>query len=940
MPQKNQHINIRGARTNNLKNVSIKIPKNQFIVMTGISGSGKSSLAFDTIYAEGQRRYVESISNYARQFINILDKPDVDQIEGLSPAISIDQKSIPRNPRSTVGTMTEIYDYLKLLFARIGKIHCPDCGHEIKKQTSEQILQKILSFKNKEIMLLAPITKNQSRILGSKKILEEIQEAEFEQVILNNRIYSIQKAITSLENKSACSISIVINNFSIPKNNPAKEQLSEIIKDLKTGLDLGNGLIEILEVKNKKKHTYSQNFICTKCGVNIPEIEPRIFSFNSPYGACEECSGLGIKQEIDPELTIPNKNLSIAQGAIRPLIKTHSNGSKMLNVLEQIAQKHNFSINTPVKDLNKKQFNVVFYGSTAKNNGLINREFTGVIDILNKKYKQTDSSYTKNEIEQYMRTFICPKCNGARLKKQALSVYIDKKDISVIVNLDIEKAIKVFNTLKLNSNEQKISSQIIKEIIERLTFLSHIGLGYLTLDRSANTLSGGEAQRIKLATQIGSQLSGVLYVLDEPSIGLHQQDNQKLISTIKDLRDLENTVVVVEHDSETILSADWIVDIGPGAGNQGGKIISQGTAKQIQADKNSLTGKYLSGKEKIDLPKKYRKGNNKYIQIKKANEFNLKNIDVKFPLNTLTCVTGISGSGKSTLITKILSKALAKHFYRSKEQPGKHKEIIGLENINKVITIDQSPIGKTPRSNPATYTGVFTLIRDLFTETPEAKMRGLSAGHFSFNVPGGRCENCQGDGVIKIEMNFMQDVYIECESCKGKRYNREILEIHYKEKNIADILEMSVEEAMEFFKGQPPIYNKLKILFDVGLGYIKLGQSANKLSGGEAQRVKLATELSRRDTGKTLYILDEPTTGLHFQDIKNLLIVLNRLVDKGNTVIVIEHNLDIIKTADWVIDLGPGGGDKGGQIVVQGTPQNVSKSKKGYTGKFLKKVLK
>ena len=940
MPQKNQHINIRGARTNNLKNVSIKIPKNQFIVMTGISGSGKASLAFDTIYAEGQRRYVESISNYARQFINILDKPDVDQIEGLSPAISIDQKSIPRNPRSTVGTMTEIYDYLKLLFARIGKIHCPDCGHEIKKQTSEQILQKILSFKNKEIMLLAPITKNQSRILGSKKILEEIQEAEFEQVILNNRIYSIQKAITSLENKSACSISIVINNFSIPKNNPAKEQLSEIIKDLKTGLDLGNGLIEILEVKNKKKHTYSQNFICTKCGVNIPEIEPRIFSFNSPYGACEECSGLGIKQEIDPELTIPNKNLSIAQGAIRPLIKTHSNGSKMLNVLEQIAQKHNFSINTPVKDLNKKQFNVVFYGSTAKNNGLINREFTGVIDILNKKYKQTDSSYTKNEIEQYMRTFICPKCNGARLKKQALSVYIDKKDISVIVNLDIEKAIKVFNTLKLNSNEQKISSQIIKEIIERLTFLSHIGLGYLTLDRSANTLSGGEAQRIKLATQIGSQLSGVLYVLDEPSIGLHQQDNQKLISTIKDLRDLENTVVVVEHDSETILSADWIVDIGPGAGNQGGKIISQGTAKQIQADKNSLTGKYLSGKEKIDLPKKYRKGNNKYIQIKKANEFNLKNIDVKFPLNTLTCVTGISGSGKSTLITKILSKALAKHFYRSKEQPGKHKEIIGLENINKVITIDQSPIGKTPRSNPATYTGVFTLIRDLFTETPEAKMRGLSAGHFSFNVPGGRCENCQGDGVIKIEMNFMQDVYIECESCKGKRYNREILEIHYKEKNIADILEMSVEEAMEFFKGQPPIYNKLKILFDVGLGYIKLGQSANKLSGGEAQRVKLATELSRRDTGKTLYILDEPTTGLHFQDIKNLLIVLNRLVDKGNTVIVIEHNLDIIKTADWVIDLGPGGGDKGGQIVVQGTPQNVSKSKKGYTGKFLKKVLK
>jgi excinuclease ABC subunit A len=938
MPQKNQYINIRGARTNNLKNVSIKIPKNQFIVMTGISGSGKSSLAFDTIYAEGQRRYVESLSNYARQFINILDKPDVDQIEGLSPAISIDQKSIPRNPRSTVGTMTEIYDYLKLLFARVGKVHCPDCGHEIKKQTSEQILQKILSFKNKEILLLAPIAKNQKD--NCKKILEEIKEAEFEQVILNDSIYPIQKAIDSLGDKIECSISIVINNFSIPKNNPPKEQLSEIIKDLKTALDLGNGLIEILEVKNKKKHVYSQNFICTKCGVNISEIEPRIFSFNSPYGACEECSGLGIKQEIDPELTIPNKNLSIAQGAIRPLIKTHSNGNKMLNVLEQIAQKHNFSINTPVKDLNKKQLNVVFYGSTAKNDGLINREFTGVIDILNKKYKQTDSNYTKNEIEQYMRTFICPKCNGARLKKQALSVYIDKKDISVIVNLDIEKAIKFFNTLKLNKEDQNIANQIIKEIIERLMFLSHIGLGYLTLDRSANTLSGGEAQRIKLATQIGSQLSGVLYVLDEPSIGLHQQDNQKLISTIKDLRDLENTVVVVEHDPETILSADWIVDIGPGAGNQGGKIISQGTAKQIQSDKNSLTGRYLSGKEQISLPKKYRKGNNKYIQIKKADEFNLQNIDVKFPLNTLTCVTGVSGSGKSTLITNILSKALSKHFYRSKEQPGKHKEIIGLENINKVITIDQSPIGKTPRSNPATYTGVFTLIRDLFTETPEAKMRGLSAGHFSFNVPGGRCENCQGDGVIKIEMNFMQDVYIECESCQGKRYNREILEVHYKEKNIAGILDMSVEEAMVFFEDQPPIHNKLKILFDVGLGYIKLGQSANKLSGGEAQRVKLATELSRRDTGKTLYILDEPTTGLHFQDIKNLLIVLNRLVDKGNTVIVIEHNLDIIKTSDWIIDLGPGGGDKGGQVVVQGTPQNVAKSKKGYTGKFLKKVLK
>ncbi|MFH1456627.1 MAG: excinuclease ABC subunit UvrA [Patescibacteria group bacterium] len=931
MPDKtnNQYIHIRGARTNNLKNISISIPKNKFVVISGVSGSGKSSLAFDTIFAEGQRRYVDSLSNYAKQFVNILDKPDVDQIEGLSPAISIDQKSVSKNPRSTVGTITEIYDYLKLLFARVGTPYCPNCKTKIKKQSFKQILEEISKLDKQNTSFIAPIIKDKEG--DHKKILKEIKKANFDTVIFDNIKYNNIEALinSDIEIEKKHTIEIIIDEIIIDKNK--SEHIAQILK--KT-LDLGDGVIKILA--NNKIQSFSQKPICPKCNIEINNLEPRIFSFNSPYGACQECFGLGKKQKIDPELLIPNKKLSIAEGAIRPLIKTHSNNAKIMRALEDIGKKYNFSINDPAEKMTVKQLDIIFHGSKNEPN------FEGIINLLNKKYIESDSIFIKTEIEKYMRTFVCQKCHGQRLKPAALSVKLAEKNIAQIVSQTIKESFVLFSNIhkKLGQQQKIIATELLKEICSRLHFLVDVGLDYLTLDRSADTLSGGEAQRVKLATQISSQLSGVIYVLDEPTIGLHEHDSQKLISTLKNLRDLKNTVIVVEHDRETILSSDFVIDVGPHAGKYGGKIIAKGTVEEIKKNKNSITGNYLSGRFKVPYVIKQNIKNNKFLEIKKASEFNLKNIDVKFPLNKFICVTGVSGSGKSTLITEILAKALARYFYKSKDLPGKHKQILGLEHINKVITIDQSSIGKTPRSNPATYTGLFTLIRDLYTELPESKMRDLKAGHFSFNVPGGRCENCKGEGVIKIEMNFMPDVYIECEECHGKRYNKKILEIHYKEKNIAEILEMTSEEATSFFKGnQPVIYNKLKILCDVGLGYIQLGQSAPKLSGGEAQRIKLATELSRRDTGKTLYILDEPTTGLHFEDIKNLLAILNKLVEKGNTVIVIEHNMDIIKSADWVIDLGPEGGDKGGKIVAEGTPQDVAKTKKSYTGQYLNKIL-
>jgi len=960
----NEKIIIRGARVHNLKNISLDIPRDKMVVITGISGSGKSSLAFDTIYAEGQRRYVESLSSYARQFLGLMDKPDVDQIDGLSPAISIDQKSVSHNPRSTVGTVTEIYDYLRLLFARAGHPHCPECGREISKQSKEQILNRIFEIGvGKKIMLVAPVIKDKKG--EHKKVLEEISKAGFARVKFDGEIYPVEEAVEmTIDKQKKHTIEVIVDRIEVPKKpiNIDTKKLSEekdttpltrLWQSLETALDLGDGIISVVETDKNKEYIFSQHFSCPHCDLDLPEIEPRIFSFNSPHGACEECSGLGIKQEIDPDLVIPNKNLTLAQGAIRPWMRTGSNSSTwLMRQLEAAAEDAGFSMNTPVKDLTKKQLEIVLYGTGGKKinidwnsesfSGNYSTVFEGVINNLTRRYRETDSNYIKSEIEKYMRVFNCPVCKGERLKPEVLAVTVAEKNIAWITKQDIASAKYFFANIeiKLSEREKKIAKQIIKEINARLDFLLNVGLNYLTLDRAAQTLSGGEAQRIRLATQIGSSLSGVLYVLDEPSIGLHQRDNQKLIATLKNLRDLGNTVIVVEHDEETMMSADQIIDIGPGAGKHGGELVAQGTPEEIKKNKNSLTGKYLSGKLTIPLPKQYRKGNGKKISIKGAEEFNLKKLSVDIPLGKLVCVTGMSGSGKSTLITDILSKALAQHFFRAKDLPGKHKEILGLKNIDKVITIDQSPIGRTPRSNPATYTGLFTPIRDLFASLPEAKMRGYQAGKFSFNVSGGRCEACEGDGMVKIEMNFLPDVYVECEECRGKRYNKEILEIHYKNKTIADILTMTVEDAMDFFKNIPNVHTKLKTLFDVGLGYMQLGQSATTLSGGEAQRIKLATELSRRATGKTFYILDEPTTGLHFEDVKKLLGVLNRLVDKGNSVLVIEHNLDVIKSADWIIDLGPEGGDKGGELVAQGTPKDVAKVAKSYTGQFLKKILK
>lgn len=956
------HIVIKGARVHNLKNIDVKIPRDKFVVITGLSGSGKSSLAFDTIYAEGQRRYVESLSAYARQFIGLMDKPDVDSIEGLSPAISIDQKSASQNPRSTVGTITEIYDYLRLLYARIGVPHCPNCGQKIKPYSLDEIVDRIIkSFGAQNIIILAPIIKDKKG--EHKNILNGIAKAGYGRIIFDNNFYSLEEfEDLTVDKQKKHSLEIMIDRLTINKN---KEDLARLSESVEKALDLANGLVAVMPAGAKKptgnglkagselKITYSQLFACPDCHISLPELEPRNFSFNSPHGACPGCSGLGTKLEVDPKLII-NHNLTIAQGAIKPWVHNTATGqSWLMRILGTVAQKSGFDLNTPIKSLTKKQLAIVLYGSGDKNyhveyesdrfSGELTTEFEGVIPNLERRYQQTESDYVRREIESYMRVLVCPTCKGKRLKPEMLAVTIADHSIFTVTNKSIEQSKLFFaqleNSKLLNEREKKIARQVLKEIRARLEFLSNVGLDYLTLDRSANTLSGGEAQRIRLATQIGSALVGVLYILDEPSIGLHQRDNDKLINTLKNLRNIGNTVIVIEHDEATMLAADWLIDVGPGAGEHGGKIVATGSPAQIKKSK-SLTGQYLAGKKSIPLPAKYRSGNGGGLKIIGASEHNLKNIDVAIPLGKFVAITGVSGSGKSTLMTDILANALNQKFYRAKTVPGKHERIEGLGLIDKVINIDQSPIGRTPRSNPATYTGLFTPIRDLFSSLPEAKIRGYRAGRFSFNVVGGRCEACAGDGMVKIEMQFLPDVYVECEVCHGARYNKEALEIHYREKNISDILNMTVEEAIKFFKNIPAIHQKLATLFEVGLGYIKLGQSATTLSGGEAQRVKLATELSRRATGKTLYILDEPTTGLHFDDIKRLLLVLGQLVNKGNTVLIIEHNLDVIKSVDYVIDLGPEGGDKGGEVVAVGTPKEIAKNKKSYTGQYLAKIFK
>jgi excinuclease ABC subunit A len=944
----NKVIKIKGARVHNLKNISLEIPRDQLVVITGLSGSGKSSLAFDTLYAEGQRRYVESLSAYARQFIGLMDKPDVDQIDGLSPAISIDQKSSSHNPRSTVGTVTEIYDYLRLLYARIGVPHCPVCGKKIKKYSVDEIVEQIgKSYNGRPATILAPIVKDKKG--EHRNVVEGIAKAGFGRVRFDGQIYQLEElGEIEIDKQKKHSLDIIIDNVNISTD---KEDSARLAEAVEKALDLANGLVIVSS--EEKENIFSKLFACPDCGISLTELEPRNFSFNSPHGACPACDGLGTKLEIDSE-AILNKNLTLAQGAIKPM--SHAiNGPQtwLLRILGTVGEEYGFDLNTPLKNFSKNHLDVLLYGTGKKDyrldyesdrfSGELVTNFEGVIPNLERRYKQTDSDYIRKEIGKYMRVLTCPDCGGKRLKPEVLGVKIEGVSIYDIAAKNIEETKKFFNALgtskNLTAKDKKISAQIIKEISARLLFLSNVGLDYLTLDRPAMTLSGGEAQRIRLATQIGSALVGVLYILDEPSIGLHQRDNDKLIETLKELRDLGNSVIVVEHDKETILAADWVIDVGPRAGIHGGEIIAEGTPQEIKANPKSLTGQYLSGKKTIPAPKKYRSGSGQTLKIIGARENNLKNIDVEFPLGKFIAITGVSGSGKSTLMNDILATALSKHFYNAKEEPGKHTRIEGLHTIDKVINIDQSPIGRTPRSNPATYTGAFTPIRDLFASLPEAKIRGYKTGRFSFNVPGGRCEACAGDGLVEIAMQFLPNVYVECEVCHGKRYNKEALEIFYKGKNIYDVLNMTVEEAMNFFENVPAIYQKIAMLYEVGLGYVKVGQAATTLSGGEAQRVKLATELARRATGHTLYILDEPTTGLHFEDIKNLLEVLNKLVERGNTILIIEHNMEVIKSVDWVIDLGPEGGDKGGEIVAEGTPAQVAKVKNSHTGKYLAKAL-
>jgi excinuclease ABC subunit A len=939
----NEFIKIRGARVHNLKNIDLDLPKNKLIVITGLSGSGKSSLAFDTLYAEGQRRYVESLSAYARQFLGVMDKPDVDKIEGISPAISIDQRKSTHNPRSTVGTITEIYDYLRLLYARIGKPHCPNCGKLISKQTVDQIVDQVMKLKKNpsvssgqaEITILGPVLRNKKG--EHHGILEEIQRGGFVRVRIDGNIYLIEEALQkSLDKQKKHDIEVVVDRLILPALSGAEGDKdldrSRLVDSLETALRLGKGIV-IVNPKSKDDLIFSEHFACEDCGISLPELEPRLFSFNNPYGACPECTGLGEKLEVDPELVIPNKRLTLAEGAIWPWSRaSHKVGRQgyYYSIIAGLADKYKFSLDEEVKDLPKKAIDIILYGDG---------EFEGVIANLERRYHETDSDWTRQEIEQYMVIKVCPKCHGKRLKPEVLAVTVADQSIDKIVDMPVDKVKDFFSGFE----KTKLNTPILKEIIDRTQFLTDVGLSYLTLSRKAGTLAGGEEQRIRLATQIGSKLSGVLYILDEPSIGLHARDQHKLIDTLVKLKELGNTVVVVEHDPQTMQATDWIVDIGPGAGKHGGKVVFEGTMKQIlKAD--TLTGKYLSGRLKVaasperraSLAPKGREQPQKYLTIKGAEEHNLKNIDVNFPLEKFICVTGVSGSGKSSLVNDILAKSLLKKFYRAKDEPGKHKEILGIENINKVVLVDQSPIGRTPRSNPATYTGAFSHIRDIFTKTKEARVRGYSAGRFSFNVKGGRCEACEGQGQKKVEMYFLPDIYVECEECHGKRYNKEVLEITYKDKNIAEVLDMTVEEAMEFFKNIPGLYEKMKTLKEVGLSYVELGQAATSLSGGEAQRVKLATELSRKGTGRTLYILDEPTTGLHFDDIKKLISVLGGLVEKKNTVITIEHNIDFIRCADWLIDLGPEGGDGGGQIVGQGTPADIAKIKTSHTGKYLK----
>jgi excinuclease ABC subunit A len=940
-------IIIRGARQHNLKNIDLDLPRNKFIVMTGLSGSGKSSLAFDTIYAEGQRRYVESLSAYARQFIGLMDKPDVDKIEGLSPAISIDQKSASHNPRSTVGTVTEIYDYLRLLYARIGIPHCPVCGKKISGQTLQAMVDQLMALpKDTRVMLLAPFIRDQKG--EHRLVFDQAKKAGFSRVRVDGRVMDLNEAQSlNLDKQKKHSIDVVVDRITIDK-----EDRGRISESLEKALDLGDQLaIALVGDKNLKEMVLSQKFACPQGHtISMSELDPRDFSFNSPHGACPDCKGLGTKLTIEPDLVIPNQRLTLAEGAVRPWSKTTSRLSWYMRVLSAVAKEYGFSTDVAVKDLPKKYIDIILYGTGEQKikipgdtafSGSYEARFEGVVPNLERRYKETESDYMRGEIENYMRIRQCQTCHGKRLKPEVVAVTVNDTSIVDLSHMTIEAAAEFFSVLpkKMNAKETAIARLILKEIVARLSFLLNVGLSYLSLDRGADTLSGGEAQRIRLATQIGSGLTGVLYILDEPSIGLHQRDNGRLLRTLKELRDLGNTVIVVEHDEETIRESDWVVDIGPGAGMHGGRLVAQGTPEQIIKSKDSITGQFLSGKEKIDIPKRRRPGNGKKLQIVGAAEFNLKDLNVDIPLGKFVCLTGMSGSGKSTLLNDILAKSLSQYFYNSKDEPGEHKKILGIDHIDKIIDIDQSPIGRTPRSNPATYTGVFTFIRDLFAETKEAKMKGYKSGRFSFNVKGGRCEKCSGDGVLRVEMNFLPDVYITCEECHGKRYNREALEIHYKEKTISDVLEMTVDEAKMFFAHIPSIKRKLDTLSEVGLGYMHLGQNATTLSGGEAQRIKLATELSRASTGRTLYILDEPTTGLHFADVKRLIAVLNRLVEKGNTVVVIEHNLDMIKTADWIIDMGPEGGDKGGELVAVGTPEDVAKVKRSYTGQYLKKIL-